>query len=151
MRLVIAGHPDRRPSSRESRRDESMPGIDTLRIASPDEMLGLMAAARASLVLRRTEGGFPIKLANSLAVGTLPIAFRGAEWGLTDGRDSVICQPDQPVASLAGAIERLARDDGEVARLSAGARALYEARHRPERVAGRTLELLEEVVALRPR
>jgi glycosyltransferase involved in cell wall biosynthesis len=150
--LVIASHPRSgraAKSHRRSRRDESIPGVENLWVDSPDEMLALIAAARATLVLRRSEGGFPIKLANSLAVGTPPIAFLESEWGLTHGLDSLICRPEQPVESLAEAIDRLTADADEVARLSTGARALYEKRHRPEQVAGETGRLLEEIVARR--
>jgi glycosyltransferase involved in cell wall biosynthesis len=149
--LVIASHAG--PARGAAPRDSSAPaaGIRRLQVDSAFEMLGLLAAARASLVLRRSAGGFPIKLANSLSLGTPPIAFRSADWGLSDGRDSVVCSPEQPVTSLARAIERLEVDDAEVARLSAGARALYDDRHRPERAAARTLDLLEEILVRRRR
>ncbi len=126
-----------------------MPSVVFREVTSAHEMQGLLAAARASLVMRRAKGGFPIKIVNSLALSTPPIAFHDTEWGLTHDSDSLICSPDdpseRPSKSLARAIERLARDDLLAKRLSAGARALYLERHLPERAAAETLALIERV------
>ncbi|MEM9176932.1 MAG: glycosyltransferase, partial [Myxococcota bacterium] len=46
------------------------PGIEPRHVTSEGEMQALAAQARATLVPRLAVGGFPIKLANSLAVGT---------------------------------------------------------------------------------
>ena len=98
--------------------------------------------------MRRAKGGFPIKLANSLSVGTPIIAFHEREWGLTHERDSLICPAERPGSALADAIERLARDEALAKRLAAGARALYLARHRPEQIATETLALVEAIQSL---
>jgi glycosyltransferase involved in cell wall biosynthesis len=173
--IVIASHPNanqsfdddaditnHRNAGRDSRREvplgghrdgwaESMPGIEFRAVESASEMQALLAAARSSLVMRRAKGGFPIKLANSLSVGTPIIAFHEQEWGLTHEQDSLICPPDQPALALADAIERLANDDALAKRLAAGARALYLERHRPEYVAADTLALVERVQSSRAR
>ena len=130
---------------------ESMSGVEIHQVESASEMRALMSAARASLVMRRARGGFPIKLVNSLAIGIPVIAFHEGEWGLTHERNCLICAPDRPALALADAIERLANDDGLAKRLAAGARALYLERHLPEHVAAETLALLREIGAFRPR
>lgn len=119
------------------------------RDAGVAEMQALIAGARATLCLRRALGGFPIKLANSLALGTPPIAYHAREWGLEHGESAWIASPEDPVASLSRAIDRIIRDDALAQRLRRGARALHRAQHDPVRVATRTLELLERVVARR--
>jgi len=124
---------------------ESMPGVEFRNVESASEMHALLSTARASLVMRRAEGGYPIKLVNSLAVGTPVISFHEQEWGLTHEKNSLICAPDQPVLALAEAIERLAGDDVLAKRLAAGARALYLERHLPEHVASETVALLREI------
>lgn len=123
----------------------SIPGVQFLRVESASEMHALLAAARASLVMRRVQGGFPIKLVNSLALGTPAIAFHEQEWGLTHERNSLICAAEQPARGLADAIERLSGDDALARRLAVGARALYVERHLPELIAPQTLALLEKV------
>jgi glycosyltransferase involved in cell wall biosynthesis len=107
-------------------------------------MQALLASARASLLMRRAEGGFPIKLVNSLAVGTPAIAFHGPEWGLEHEHNSLICSPEHPVPSMTAAIDRLASQNDLRARLAAGARDLYLERHRPEPAGKQTLALVEE-------
>jgi glycosyltransferase involved in cell wall biosynthesis len=130
---------------------EAMPGVEFRGVKSAWEMQSLLAGARASLVMRRAVGGFPIKLVNSLAVGRPVIAFHEDEWGLEDERNSLICSPDQPVMTLANAIERLANDDVLAKRLAAGARALYLERHQPEEAAAETLGLLGQIGVIRKR
>ena len=83
---------------------------------------------------------------NSLAAGTPVVAFHGEEWGLADGRDSLLGSLDQPVASLARALDRLEADESLAARLGTGARATYLARHDPARVAAETLALVESLL-----
>jgi glycosyltransferase involved in cell wall biosynthesis len=131
---------------------ESTPGIEFRDIGSAAEMQALLSVARASLVMRRAEGGFPIKLVNSLALGTPVVAFHEKEWGLGHERDSLICAPAQtPAIGLADALDRLANEDGLAKKLAAGARALYLERHRPERAAEKTLALLDRIEAFQPR
>ena len=125
--------------------DEAMPGVEFRALESAAEMQALLSAARASLVMRRAKGGFPIKLANSLSVGTPIIAFHEQEWGLTHEQNSLICPSDRPGQRLADAIERLATDAALSERLAAGARDLYLERHRPEQIASETLALVEKV------
>jgi glycosyltransferase involved in cell wall biosynthesis len=129
---------------------EPMPGIEFRTLESAAEMQALLSAAKASLVPRRAAGGFPIKLVNSLAVGTPIVAFLEQEWGLTHERNSLICASDRPVVSLADAIERLANDEDLAKRLAIGARALYRERHRPAVAASETLSLIRDVNAFRP-
>jgi len=107
-------------------------------------MRALLEAARASLVTRRSPGGYPIKLANSLAAGTAPICFLEREWGLADGVNALVARGDLPERAFASALDALDRSPELADRLGAGARVLYEGRHRPEEVAERTLELIEE-------
>lgn len=140
-KIVVASHD---PSVLESvglRRA----GMTLRLVESETEMLSLLAAARASLVPRRAEGGFPIKLANSLAVGTPPISFLEREWGLSDGENARIAGADHSARSFATAIADLDRSAELAIRLGKGARALYEANHRPRLAAERTLELIERI------
>ncbi len=108
------------------------------------EMRALFEAARTSLVTRRAEGGFPIKLANSLAAGTAPVCFLEQEWGLAGGVNALVVRGDPPDAAFAAALDALDRSPELARRLGVGARALYERRHRPDAVAERTLELIDE-------
>jgi glycosyltransferase involved in cell wall biosynthesis len=168
-KIVIASHPIGQPASSPIRVEhphcgkhdplagqavgwtESMPGIEFRVLESASEMQALLSAARASLVTRRARGGFPIKVVNSLAIGTPIIAFHEQEWGLTHERNSLICASDQPDVALADAIERLASDEILARRLAVGARALYLERHRPEVVAAETLSLIQRLNAFCPR
>ncbi len=138
--IVIATHAARAHAARSE-----SPGLRVLPIRSTREANALVAVARASLVPRRSVGGFPIKLANSLAAGTPVVAFHGEEWGLVDGRDSLLASLDRPVASLSHALDRLEADEALAARLGAGARATYLAQHDPARVAAETLALVESL------
>jgi glycosyltransferase involved in cell wall biosynthesis len=126
-----------------------MPGIEFRVLESTSEMQALLAAARASVVTRRATGGFPIKLVNSLAMGTPVVAFLEQEWGLTHEGNSLICGSDRPAVALADALERLANDENLAKRLSLGARTLYLERHRPAVAASETLSLIQEIDAFR--
>jgi glycosyltransferase involved in cell wall biosynthesis len=123
-----------------------MAGVEFRYIRGAAEMQALLAAARGSLLMRRGQGGYPIKLANAHAAGTPTIAFREREWGLLDETNCLIASLERPASSLAAAITRLAVDDALAARLRVGARARYRAQHRPEQVASHTLDLLEAVL-----
>lgn len=145
--IVVATHDER---ARALAARLAATGGSDLRICplrSTGEGQALVAAARACLVPRRTVGGFPIKLANSLAAGVPVVALHGEEWGIEDGRDSLIGDPAAPVRSFARALERLESDPALAARLAAGARATYRAQHRPELVAGQTLDLIESILS----
>jgi glycosyltransferase involved in cell wall biosynthesis len=148
-RIVIASHrPGKGPVADWAR---SCPGVDFCPVETVREMQALLAAARASLIMRRAEGGFPIKLVNSLAVGTPVLSFHGDEWGLAHGQNSLICKnlgsTQQRAGAMASAIRRLDRDDALALQLSAGARRLYLARHLPEGLASRTISLVKKMTA----
>lgn len=145
-RLVVASH-DPAGASRVAR----MPGVEFREVKGAHEMIALLGAAKGNLLTRRVEGGFPMKLANALAVGTPSIAFHGREWGLREGEDSLIASIQRPAATLAGSILKLAGDANLEARLRVGARRLYEAQHSPASVAARTLGLIDKVVYERAR
>ena len=127
------------------------PGLSRRHVPDYEEMQRLLRGARANLVMRRLEGGYPIKLANASAVGAPSIVFLGREWGITDGRDglSLGLEPGASAAqradALASAIRRLAEDEGLADRLGRGAQQLYHAQHRPDRAAAQTAELIERV------
>lgn len=144
MPLVIASFD---PAVEATSPGEERGGIRRLCVQSEAEMQALVGAARATLVGRRAKGGFPIKLANSLAHGTPAIAFLDHEWGLRDGLDVERADPRDPVQGLARAMERLTDDPERAARLGRGARTRYELAHRPAQVAAETLELVEAVCA----
>ena len=141
-RLLVASHD---PAVRA--RIDGLPGLDACVVESAEEMLALIRGARACILMRQAEGGYPIKLVNAHAVGTPTIAFRGREWGLVDGRNALLANLDRPGASLAEAILRLRGDDALAEGLGRGARALYLDRHTPERAARDTLALVEEATA----
>lgn len=126
-------------------------GVRVVSIGSAAEARALFAGARATIVPRRSLGGFPIKLANSLAAGTPVVAFHGEEWGLVDGHEALVADPADPVASLVAALARLERDPALAERLGRGARARYGSEHRPALVAAATLELIRAVLARRER
>ena len=144
--VVIATHDDR---MRELAR-RAPNGVRCVESEDAGEVSELLRAARGSIITRRVLGGFPIKLANSLACATPPIAFLDREWGLRDGVDALIADERNPVRSLAAAMTRLMTDDDLARRLAAGARALYEKQHRPDRVAEQTLALLGSLRAPQP-
>lgn len=121
-------------------------GVRMVSIGSAAEARALFAGARATIVPRRSLGGFPIKLVNSLAAGTPVVAFQGDEWGLVDGHEGLIADPDDPIPSLAAALSRLELDPALAERLGRGARARYGAEHRPALTAAATLELIRAVV-----
>ncbi len=142
--IIVASHD---PAARSWAADR--PGIVACVVESSQEMQTLLHAARASLVLRQALGGFPIKLANSLAAGTPALAFHGREWGLVDGENSLVCDTRDPATSIANAIANLSQNDALALKLSRGARALYLRQHRPEVAAAETLALLERVGSFR--
>lgn len=139
--LVLASH-----DPRATQAVAAMPGVVARVVETSAEMQALLAAARGSLLMRRAEGGYPIKLINAHAVGTPTIAFHAREWGLADGESALIASQDPPAEGLAHAITRLVEDDVLATRLRRGARALYLAQHRPELAAARTLALLERIL-----
>lgn len=141
--IVVATHDDGTAGSRGAPVEQ---GVRAIRVRTAGEANALVAAARATIVPRRSLGGFPIKLANSLAAGTPVVAFHAEEWGLVDGRDSLIGDLARPEGSLVEALEKLADDADLAARLGAGARASWSARHQPARVAADTLGLIEKLV-----
>ncbi len=121
------------------------PGIEPRHVASEAEMQALTAAARATIVPRLAVGGFPIKLANSLANGTAAITFHDREWGLEAGTNVEVADPARPVEGLADAIGRLSADSERAESIGRKARDRYEAAHRPAVTAEQTLGLIEEV------
>ena len=125
------------------------PGVRFVEVESMAEMLALLANARASLLMRRALGGFPIKLVNSLAAGTPAIAFHDREWGLEHERNSLICSGNDPGQSMADAIHRLAQGDTFAAQLAEGARALYLERHQPAQSAKLVLKWVQEACRMR--
>lgn len=142
--ILVASHD---PAARDWAANR--PGLMACTVDSAEEMQALLYAARASLVLRQAVGGFPIKLANSLAAGTPALAFHGREWGLVDGVNSLICDTRKPAESIANAIAKLSKDDDLALRLSRGARALYLEQHRPEVAAAETLALIGRIRSFR--
>jgi len=125
-------------------------GLESRLVESEAEMISLTGAARATLVPRRTQGGFPIKLANSLAVGTAPIAFLEKEWGLRDGENALIARGEAPEIGLAQAIDSLDASPELATRLGKGARALYESNHRPQACAEKTALLIQKAIDAQP-
>lgn len=121
------------------------PGIEARHVASESEMQALTAAARASIVTRRAEGGFPIKLINSLAQGTPAITFHDREWGLRDGVEVRVADRHRPVEGLADALLELASDGARAKQMGLRARARWAAAHEPAVVARQTLALIESV------
>ena len=83
------------------------------------------------------------------SLGVPSIVFHAREWGLRDGVNALVATPDRPAATLAGLILRIASDARLTAVLGAGARRVYESDHQPEKVANRTLALIERVVSSR--
>lgn len=143
--IVVASH-----DAEAEARIRTMPGLTFRAVRSSADMSTLLRGARANLVMRRAEGGYPIKLANAHAAGTPSIVFRDREWGLTDGVDCLVAGLDRPAENLARAITRLDQDASLAERLGAGARSLHRSQHDPPIVAERTLKLIEQVIAATP-
>ena len=120
-------------------------GMVARHVDSEAEMQALTRAARATIIPRRAVGGFPIKLANSLALGTPAIAFYDREWGLEDGVEVRVADASRPAEGLANAIAELASDEDLAQEMGVNARARYEAAHLPAVTADQTLGLIEEV------
>jgi len=125
------------------------PGIEPRLVRSEAEMQALIGGARATIVPRQAVGGFPIKLANSLAQGTPAITFYDREWALEDRAEVWRVDPRRPVESLADAMATLARPEPETHEMGVKALAFYDSALRPERVAQQTLALVEAVRAAR--
>lgn len=144
MPIVIATHDERAAAfaARNSEARRAGGGLVVCRVRSASEATALLAGARATIIPRRSLGGFPIKLANSLAAGIPVVALHAAEWGLTDGRDALIGDLADPVASIARALVRLELEPALAMRLGQGARATHRRQHDPARVAAETLALL---------
>ena len=144
MPIVIATHDERAAAfaARTTGTGRAGGRLVVCRVRSASEAQALLAGARATIVSRRSLGGFPIKLANSLAAGIPVVALHAAEWGLADGRDALIGDLADPVASIARALERLELEPALAARLGGGARATHRRQHDPARVAAETLALL---------
>jgi glycosyltransferase involved in cell wall biosynthesis len=143
--IVLASH-----DPRVLERFGAHPNIEARVVGSELEMQALIEAARASLIMRQAEGGFPIKLANSLAAGTPPIVFLEREWGLQDQQNALVISRNLPARSLVAGIDLLEQNPDLAERLGAGARALYERNHLPAQAAAATLALIEAVLS-RPR
>lgn len=111
----------------------------------PDFALAL-AAADVSLCPVEFGGGTKIKLLESLAAGLPTVAFEEALHGtdLTPGEDVVVAP--KSVGGLVAALDRLAHDPGEAARIGAAARRHAEEHHDWRRSAATVERALVELV-----
>ena len=141
-RVVVASHDPavRRPGLLPA-------GIAGRWVRDDQEMRALLAGARASLVPRTAPGGYPIKLANSLALGVPPITLLAEEWALTHGVSAWIASGPEPTIAIEQAVARLLADDDLAVKLGQGARMLYERSLAPSHVAQKTITLVEEVIS----
>jgi glycosyltransferase involved in cell wall biosynthesis len=147
--IVIACHDDTPQDGRISpRRESTRSSLERVFVQSAAQMHALMAAARFSVVPRRTGGGFPIKIINSLAAGTAPIVYRArvGDWGLSEDLDTLVAEDRDPVLGLTEALVQAETDPARARRLGQGARRTYLRRHRPEVVGATTLDWIEEVI-----
>jgi glycosyltransferase involved in cell wall biosynthesis len=90
------------------------------------------------------EEGQPLVLLEAMAAGLPIVSTRhgGIPDTVRDGVDGILVEP-RDTATLAATLERLASDAQERGRLGAAARARYEERYRPERLAGDLRRLLD--------
>jgi len=105
-------------------------------------------AEHAILVLLSDHEGLPLSLIEGMRAGMAIVASRlpGIEELLQDGESALLVN-NTPEA-VAQALQRLLSDAALRMRLGAAARARYEARHRPEAMAARVLQIYEEAPLL---
>ena len=105
-------------------------------------------AKHAVMVLLSDHEGLPLSLIEGMRAGMAIVASRlpGVEELLRDGHEALLVE-NTPEA-VAQALQRLLDDAALRTRLGAAARARYEARHRPEAMAARVLQIYEEAPLL---
>ena len=120
-------------------------------ITVPDfEEARLLCAAATSLLLtRRRVGGFPIKLLNYMEAMRPIVAFADVAEGLVHVESGWLLGADDGPTKIAEAMNRLASDPTLASKLGRGARKTLEKAHAWPALAGRTLDLVDEVIRQR--
>jgi glycosyltransferase involved in cell wall biosynthesis len=119
-------------------------GLRCLRIA-PAAARALCYGAATTLVARRREGGFPIKLLEYMEAGRAILAREGVCDTLEHGRSAYLLPRDADADAFAAGLRALHAAPETRARLGAGARAILETRHAWPALSRRILTLVESV------
>ena len=122
----------------------AQPGARCLQLA-PQAARALTYGAAVTLLARRREGGFPIKLLEYMEAGRAILAREGLCETLEHDRSAWLVPRDAGADAFAAALRALHAAPQKRARLGAGARATLEARHAWPALASRILTLVETV------
>jgi len=120
-----------------------------LRILRVDagEARSLTHAAALAVAPRRRRGGFPIKLLNYMEASRAIVAREAQAHTLRSGCNALLVGREAGVEAFARAIESLFRDPARADALGRAARATLEREHDWQRLAQRTLALVERVAS----
>jgi glycosyltransferase involved in cell wall biosynthesis len=110
------------------------------------EMRALAFGARTLVLVRRREGGYPIKLLNYMETGHPIVAFEAVAEGLEHGASAWLLGENAGVEAIAAALDALDADPALRAHLGEGARARLASHHDPAVLARETLHFVEQVV-----
>lgn len=121
--------------------------------AMPEEARALAHASAVTLVTRRRQGGFPIKLLQYMEAGCAIVAREGIADTLRHDQDAWLLPRDAGAAAFGQAMRTLQGDPERRARLGRAARETLATHHDWQALAHRTLALAEEAhrVTLRAR
>ncbi len=120
------------------------PGVIRMPYLDRDDMLALIAQARALLMPSLAEG-FGLPVAEALALGTPVVTSRGGALGETAGGAALLVDP-RDTAAITDAIRRIAANDALCAALAAAGPPAAE-RFTLARFAGRLATLYDAVIA----
>jgi len=120
---------------------------------TPEEARALAHASGLTLVTRRRQGGFPIKLLQYMEAGCAIVAREGIADTLQHDRDAWLLPRDAGAAAFGRALRTLHRDPERRTRLGRAARDTLAAHHDWPTLARRTLALADAArrVKLHPR
>lgn len=120
--------------------------VRVLRVEGEAELRALTAGAGATLLPRRTPGGFPVKLLNYMEAARPVVAREGLVDGLVHDRNAWLVPWNAGGEAFAEAVFALLAHPPHAAALGAAARATLEAEHAWPALARRTLDLVGRVI-----
>ncbi len=124
----------------------SLPSLELLQVATPEEARLLIYGARAAVVPRRHTGGFPIKLLQYMEAARPIVAMARVADTLEHEESGWLLPDDASPDTLAAALRRCSQDEALRSRLGAGARKVLENEHSWPELAEATLRLTTRVI-----